>query len=113
MVGITSAREGFIAAGLFGVGVGGVLTLLPIAWADYFGRANFAAIRGIVLSAQVIAQGSGPLLSGVLYDWTGSYERSLQCFALLSALSVASALAARRPRAGTNRPPSRGAYCTG
>jgi sugar phosphate permease len=103
MVGIASPQEGFIASGLFGVGVGGVLTLLPIAWADYFGRANFAAIRGIVLSVQVIAQGSGPLLSGVLYDWTGSYERSLQCFALLSTLSVASAVAARRPGARANR----------
>jgi cyanate permease len=98
MIGISSTGEGYVAAGLFGFGVGGILTLLPIAWADYFGRANFAAIRGVVLSAQVVAQATGPLLSGALRDWTGNYTRSLQCFTLLAALSVIIALAARRPR---------------
>ena len=62
MIGISSAGEGYFAAGLFGFGIGGLLTLLPIAWADYFGRANFAAIRSIALSAQVLAQAAGPLL---------------------------------------------------
>jgi MFS transporter, OFA family, oxalate/formate antiporter len=101
MVGISSTQQGYTAASLFGFGIGGVLTLLPIAWADYFGRANFAAIRGVALSVQVIAQATGPLLSGALHDWTGSYQRALQCFAVLSCLSVLSALAARRPRLGT------------
>jgi OFA family oxalate/formate antiporter-like MFS transporter len=100
MIGISSRGQGYFAAALFGLGIGGVLTLLPIAWADYFGRANFAAIRGIALSVQVIAQAAGPLLSGALHDWTGSYLRSLQCFALLSCLSVVAALAARRPTIG-------------
>ena len=98
MAGISSTRQGFVAAALFGFGIGGVLTLLPIAWADYFGRANFSAIRGIALSVQVLAQASGPLISGALHDWTGNYQRALQWFAVLSGLSVASALAARRPR---------------
>jgi cyanate permease len=103
MVGISSAQQGYVAAALFGFGIGGVLTLLPIAWADYFGRANFAAIRGVALSVQVIAQASGPLISGALHDWTGNYSSALQCFAVLSFLSVVSALAARRPRLGSIR----------
>jgi len=102
MVGISSTRQGYIAATLFGFGIGGLLTLLPIAWADYFGRAHFAAIRGIALSVQVIAQAAGPLLSGALHDWTGSYHRALQCFAVMSCLGVAAALAARRPRIRAN-----------
>jgi OFA family oxalate/formate antiporter-like MFS transporter len=102
MVGISSAQQGYVAAALFGFGIGGLLTLLPIAWADYFGRANFAAIRGIALSVQVIAQAAGPLLSGALHDWTGNYRLALQCFAVLSCLSVAAALTARRPRIGIN-----------
>ena len=107
MLGISSTGQGYLAAGLFGLGIGGVLTLLPIAWADYFGRANFAAIRGLALSAQVLAQAAGPLISGALHDWTGSYERSLQCFTVLSCLSIAAALAARRPRVSSIRPPPR------
>ena len=97
MVVISSAGEGYVAAALFGFGIGGILTLLPIAWADYFGRTNFAAIRSVALSAQVLSQAAGPLLSGALHDWTGSYERSLQCFAVLSGLSVLAALMARQP----------------
>ena len=97
MIGIASPLQGMVAAALFGIGIGGMLTLLPVAWADYFGRANYGAIRGLALSAQVLAQAAGPLSSGVLHDWTGNYTRSLECFAALSALSIAAALAARRP----------------
>jgi OFA family oxalate/formate antiporter-like MFS transporter len=97
MVGISSSGEGYVAAAMFGFGIGGLLTLLPIAWADYFGRANYAAIRSVALSAQVLAQAAGPLLSGALRDWTGNYALSLHCFALLSGLSILAALMARRP----------------
>jgi MFS transporter, OFA family, oxalate/formate antiporter len=98
MIGIASPLQGMVAAALFGIGIGGMLTLLPIAWADYFGRANYGAVRGLALSAQVLAQAAGPLLSGVLRDWTGSYTRSLECFAALSARSILAALVSRRPR---------------
>ena len=98
MIDIASTRQGLIAAALFGFGIGGMLTLLPIAWADYFGRANYGAIRGLALSAQVVAQATGPILSGALHDWTGGYTRSLECFAALSAVSILAALAAHRPR---------------
>ena len=97
MVGISSAGQGYLAAALFGFGIGGLLTLLPIAWADYFGRANYAAIRSVALSAQVLAQAAGPLLSGALHDWTGNYKLSLHCFAVLAGLSILAALMARRP----------------
>jgi sugar phosphate permease len=105
MVEIENPAHGYAAAALFGLGVGGVLTLLPIAWANYFGRANFGAIRGIALSAQVLAQAAGPLVSGALRDLTGDYTVSLYCFAALSLLSVAAALAARQPSRAAGAPP--------
>jgi MFS transporter, OFA family, oxalate/formate antiporter len=98
MLGVRSAAQGYLAAGVFGFGIGGVLTLLPIAWADYFGRTHFGAIRGIALPAQVLAQAAGPLLSGALRDMTGNYRLALQSFAVLAALSVIAALTARQPR---------------
>jgi MFS transporter, OFA family, oxalate/formate antiporter len=93
---IASPSQAYVAAALFGFGVGGILTLLPIAWADYFGRANFGAIRGLALSAQVVAQAVGPMISGVLRDWTGNYQLSLTVFAALGGFSIVAALAARR-----------------
>jgi sugar phosphate permease len=98
MLGVATPRQGFFAASIFGIGIGGLLTLLPIAWADYYGRISYGAIRGIALSVQVMAQASGPLLSGILRDWSGSYDISLEFFAVLSAISVAAALLARQPR---------------
>ncbi len=97
MTAITAPVEAYLAAALFGFGVGGILTLLPIAWADYFGRANFGAIRGVALSAQVVAQAVGPLISGGLRDWTGGYRSSLIVLAAFGALAIVAALAARRP----------------
>jgi OFA family oxalate/formate antiporter-like MFS transporter len=99
MIGIASTRDAFLAAAVFGFGVGGILTLLPLAWADYFGRTHFGAIRGMALSAQVVAQAAGPLLSGALRDATGSYHAALLVFAALSLVAVAAALTARRPEA--------------
>ena len=97
MLGIAAAPQAFVAGGLFGFGIGAVLTLVPIAWADYFGRTHFGAIRGIALSAQVLAQAAGPLLSGILRDWSGSYRLSLECFLVLAAASTVVALLARQP----------------
>jgi MFS transporter, OFA family, oxalate/formate antiporter len=97
MLGVHAAPQGYVAAAVFGFGIGMMLTLLPIAWADYFGRAHYGAIRGIALPAQVVAQAAGPLLSGILHDLTGNYVLSLRCFAVLAALSLVAALAARQP----------------
>ena len=94
-----SARDGYFAAGIFGAGIGGLQTMLPIAWADYFGRRSYGAIRGVALSIQVLAQASGPLLSGILRDWSGNYDLSLYSFVGLSGLSILAALLARQPAA--------------
>jgi OFA family oxalate/formate antiporter-like MFS transporter len=94
---VHGAGSGYFAATFFGLGVGGLLVMLPIAWADYFGRSNYGAIRGVALTGQVLAQASGPLLSGVLRDATGGYETSLACFAALSGLSMLAALLATPP----------------
>src|SRR5439155_1106219 len=97
LIGVNSAEVAYLFAGLFGLGIGGVMTLLPMAWADYFGRESYGAIRGVALSLQVLAQAVGPLLSGALRDWTGNYVDSLMVFAILAALAAIAALAARRP----------------
>ena len=101
MLTIHAPLTGFIAGAIFGLGIGGLQTMLPIAWADYYGRRSYGAIRGVALTIQVLAQASGPLLSGVLRDWSGSYVIGLKCFGALALLSVAAALLARAPVAGS------------
>jgi MFS transporter, OFA family, oxalate/formate antiporter len=98
MLAIAAPLDGYLAAACFGAGLGGVFTVLPLAWADYFGRSSFGAIRGAALTMQVTAQAAGPLLSGWLRDLTGTYTVSLATFAALSGVAVLLALLARAPR---------------
>jgi MFS family permease len=99
LVGVGSLPGACVAAGLFGLGIGGILTLLPVAWADYFGRESYGAIRGVALSLQVLAQAAGPLISGVLRDISGVYTNSLLLLGTLASLAVIAALTAQRPPA--------------
>lgn len=98
MANVTNPFEAYLAASLFGAGVGGLLTMLPIAWADYFGRSSYGAIRGVALGFQVAGQAAGPVLSGFLRDWTGNYGAALATFAALAFAAGAMALVAGPPR---------------
>ena len=93
----------YIAAGLFGLGIGGMMTLLPVAWADYFGRESFGAIRGVVLSVQTLAQAAGPLLSGALRDWSGDYAVADACSARWPAWRHSLRSRRQRPRVAAER----------
>jgi MFS family permease len=97
MVAIGAAPHAFLAAALYGCAIGGVLALLPVVWADYFGRSSYGAIRGVALSMQVLAQACGPLAAGALRDAYGDYTRSLILFALLAGTAVLVALVVRKP----------------
>jgi MFS transporter, OFA family, oxalate/formate antiporter len=97
MISIQDATGAYIGAVIFGLGLGGLLTIPPLAWADYFGRKSFGAIRGVALSVQVTAQASGPMISAVLRDWSGDYVLSLQVFAGLSVLAALMVWTARPP----------------
>jgi cyanate permease len=98
LIGLGSVHSAYVAAGAFGLGIGGIMTLLPLAWADYFGRESYGAIRGVALTMQVLAQAAGPVLSGALRDWSGTYTDSLAVLAGLAALATIVALLAQRPR---------------
>ena len=94
---VSGPSLGYAASVLFGLGVGGILTMPPVALANYFGRAHFGAIRGVTLPAQVGGQAAGPLLAGVLHDLTGNYANGLVTFAALSLLAAFVALATPVP----------------
>jgi len=74
---------------------------VPVAYADYFGRGHYGAIRGAALPVQVAGQAMGPLMAGLLFDVSGSYRPAMATFAALAVLSAVIALAARPPRAAS------------
>ena len=89
---------GILAGFLFGAGVGGLHTLLRLAWADYYGRLHLGAIRGLTLPAQIGGQAIGPVVSGFMFDASGGYRTPFLIMGAAVSLSALLALAAAPPR---------------
>ena len=87
---------------LFGFGVGGMLSVPPVAYADYYGRRSLGAIRGVTEPFTSLEQAVGAVASGIVYDLTGSYAIALIAFAILGGVTAAVILFAKPPR----RPPA-------
>ncbi len=89
---------GICFAFLFGSGVGGLHTLLRLAWADYYGRIHLGAIRGLTLPAQIGGQAIGPVVSGFMFDASGGYRAPFVIFGTAVGLAALLVLAAVPPR---------------
>ena len=103
MLSVSSLWDGLTSSIVFGASLGAILTLLPLAWADFFGRKNYGAIRGVALSIQVIAQASGPIISGFMWDLHGTYFGSLQIFTVFAFCASILALFAYPPQKIQNK----------
>jgi MFS family permease len=76
----------------------------PIIWAtvgDFFGRRNFATIRGMMSFFYMWGSFAGPVMAGAIYDRTQSYE--LVLWILLTLLAFATLLVLFLIRPWTNR----------
>ena len=58
----------------FGLFFGGLGALMPIMIQDTFGIRDFGSIYGMVNMATVVSFFCGPLLAGLVFDATGSYQ---------------------------------------
>jgi MFS family permease len=87
-----------IFATVYGLTRGAQVFVTSLAWADYFGRAAQAAIRGVATPFRLTASTLGPVLGGFLYDGTGNYVLAFTLFAGAFGLAGLVALAAKPPR---------------
>jgi MFS family permease len=94
--------ETYLFAVLQGLAGTGVNTLAPILWANYYGRASLGSIYGLSRAAQVSGFALGPLVSGIVYDATGSYRSAFIYFAFLAVVAAVIVLAFRRPASRTD-----------
>lgn len=94
---VTGPASGYLAGTVFGVGIGGILTLTPVAFADYFGRLSYGSIRGIALPVQILGQATGPMVAGILFDLGGNYDVAMEVFVGIALLAGCVALLARPP----------------
>lgn len=101
LAGAQSAAGGLLAATLIGFGSGGEADVVPYLLARHFGLRSLSTLYGVNWMAFGIAGAVGPLLMGLAYDATGSYERVLVGFAGVTFAAALLMLAvpadARRP----------------
>lgn len=79
----------FLFAVVFGLGYAGVCCLQSPVVAEIFGLSSHGAILGTVVLAYATGGGTGPVLSGYLFDITGSYNVAFSVCAGTAALSAA------------------------
>jgi MFS family permease len=73
---------------VFGIGMGGVATLLPIAINNIFGKTNFGVIYAFVHLLVMGGSTAGPPLAGFIYDTTNSYSIAFIVFLATYFLSI-------------------------
>jgi MFS family permease len=59
---------------IFGAGLGGAAVLTPLLVGEYFGLLAFGKILGLIMVASTLGAATGPVLTGRIYDVTGSYS---------------------------------------
>ena len=90
--------EAYIYAFLFGAAVGGIIVVPPVAYADYFGRKSLGAIRGLTEPFLALGQAIGSILSGVIFDITGTYKGAFILYAFLGLAATFLLLFAKPPK---------------
>ena len=101
MLGMAQTQSMWIVLPLlvvYSVAYGGSVTLpLPLQ-AEYFGRNNFATIRGLIHTVQTGGLILGPIFAGYVYDTTESYTFAFLGFAAASFLGAILVMFARKPQ---------------
>ncbi len=92
-----SVIEALAVAAIFGAAVGGILVVPVVAYANYFGRRSLSAIRGVTEPFVSLGQAIGAILSGAIYDVTGSYEDAFLILAILGFATIGMLLLTRAP----------------
>ena len=100
---VDSAPMAFTAAALFGIGLGGLLVVPPVAIAHYFGRNSLGAIRGATEPFVSGGQAIGAISAGLIFDYTGSYARTFPTFTAAAVIAIVLLILTRRP---TKKTPS-------
>ena len=93
-----STTQALVFSALFGFGLGGMLSVPPVAYADYYGRQSLGAIRGVTEPLTSGGQAIGAVAMGAVFDLSGSYVYAFTAFAILGGLTMLLVQFARPPR---------------
>ncbi len=93
--------EALAFSAVFGFGLGGMLVVPPVAYADYFGRPALGTIRGITEPFTTLGQAVGVLIPGLIFDFVGSsYLPFFVGAGFVGILAAVASLFAVKPNSG-------------
>ncbi len=81
---------------LFGLAIGAGNIVEQMLWAEYFGREHLGSIRAFGAPFRILSP-TGPVLTGLLFDWTGSYAVPFTVFGVIFAVMTAAMFFAKPP----------------
>ncbi|MFW6284409.1 MAG: MFS transporter [Desulfosalsimonas sp.] len=87
----------WVYAVCFGFSMGGVIVLLPLVVGHFWGLMSYGVLLGVLWVANAFGGAAGTFVSGLVYDWTGSYNNALYLFAAAYLVAIAAFFAAGRP----------------
>jgi MFS family permease len=88
LVSITEVWMFYLFVGVFGIGYGVCFTSESPLVAWLFGVSSHGLLLGIISFGFTIGAAIGPLLTGYIFDVTGSYQAAFLTFAVLSVVGL-------------------------
>ena len=93
----TSMAQVWIFVIVYGIAYGGAIPIYMAIVGEYFGRKNYATIRGFNQLFHIPTTVSGPVFAGWIYDTTGNYSIAFGSFIVAMLLGVGFLVFAQRP----------------
>ena len=89
----------WLAVGLYGFGLSGVVVIQEVLWANFFGRLSLGMVRSLAFLVSFGFGASGPIVMNVVFDIFGSYRPAFITIIGFFALSAFIMGVARPPKA--------------
>ncbi|MDD5313186.1 MAG: MFS transporter [Dehalococcoidia bacterium] len=99
LINLTPASPGSMAityALVLGFGTGSWLPTMSMMVSENFGAREYARIFGAVSLSQALGNGLGPLLTSMVFDFTGDYKIAFFCLLALYVISAPAALSIKK-----------------
>ena len=90
---------------VYGIAYGGAIPVYMAIIGEYFGRKNYATIRGFNQLFHVPTTVIGPVFAGWVYDTTGSYNFAFSIFIITMLIGVGFIFFAKKPEPPVRTPP--------
>ena len=97
LMNVGSAISLWLYVAIFGFGMGGVVVLMPLAIGQFFGLTSFGVLLGIIWGINAIGGALGTYASGMIYDYTGTYQYALNLFIAAYIFAISGIILAGKP----------------